>query len=187
MQKLREAAKRFASEMARNAAARRQTPQDQNLQAQDLDKLIDQMEETARNGSREDAQAMLDQMQEMFENMRSARDDQESPAEREMRKQIGELEKLLRDQQALRDDTFRSDQKDRARKRAQRSQSAGQQDLQAHPDAGRLERSRPGRRQFGPDGQPGPGQGRPGPGRAEPARGIASRSCATGSPSCSAS
>ena len=93
------------------------------------------MEDTARNGSREDAQAMLDQMQEMFENMRSAQRSQESPAEREMRKQIGELEKLLRDQQALRDDTFRSDQKDRARKRAQRNQSSpGQQDLQGQPD-----------------------------------------------------
>ena len=78
---------------------------------------------------------MLDQMQEMFENMRSAQDDKESPGEREMRKQIGELEKLLRDQQALRDDTFRSDQKDRARKRARRNQSSpDQQDSQGQPD-----------------------------------------------------
>src|SRR5271168_5054209 len=120
------------SEMARSAPDA--NPEDQNLQAQDLDKLLDQMEDTARNGSREDAQAMLDQMQEMFENMRSAREGQESPGEREMRKQIGELEKLLRDQQALRDDTFRSDQKDRARKRPQRNQSSPGQDSQAQPD-----------------------------------------------------
>src|SRR5258707_10529222 len=98
--------------------------------------MMDQMEDSARNGSREDAKAMLDQMQQMFENMRSAQDDQESPGEREMRKQIGELEKLLRDQQALRDDTFRSDQKERARKQAQRNQPApGQdQDSQAQSD-----------------------------------------------------
>jgi uncharacterized protein (TIGR02302 family) len=134
MQQLREAANRFMSEMARNSKPD-SNAQDQSLQAQDLDKMMDQMEESARNGSREDAQAMLDQMQEMFENMRSAQEGQESPAEREMRKQIGELEKLLRDQQALRDDTFRSDQKDRARKRAQRDQSSpGQQDLQGQPD-----------------------------------------------------
>ena len=101
---------------------------------------MDQMEETARNGSREDAQAMLDQMQEMFENMRSAQEDQESPAEREMRKQIGELEKLLHDQQALRDDTFRSDQKDRARKRARRNQaSPGQAGLAGATGPGWLE------------------------------------------------
>ena len=130
MQQLREAANRFMSEMARNSQPDSNPPENQNLQAQDLNKLLDQMEDTARNGSREDAQAMLDQMQEMFENMRSGRDAQESPAEREMRKQIGELEKLLRDQQALRDDTFRSDQKDRVRKRAPRNQSAPEQDLQ---------------------------------------------------------
>ncbi len=135
MQQLREAANRFMNEMASKTQPDG-SPQDQNLQAQDLDKMMDQMEETARNGSREDAQAMLDQMQQMFENMRSAQDEQESPGEREMRKQIGELEKLLHDQQALRDDTFRSDQKDRARKRAERNQpSPGQdQDSQAQPD-----------------------------------------------------
>ena len=134
MEQLREAAKRFMSEMARNSQPDTNA-EDQNLQAQDLNKLLDQMEDTARNGSREDAQAMLDQMQEMFENMRSAREGQESPADREMRKQVGELEKLLRDQQKLRDDTFRSDQKDRARRRAQRNQTMpGQQDFQGQQD-----------------------------------------------------
>jgi uncharacterized protein (TIGR02302 family) len=132
MQQLREAANRFMSEMARNSPE--SSPEDQNLQSQDMDRMMDQMEDTARNGSREDAQAMLDQMQEMFENMRSAQEGQESPAEREMRKQIGELEKLLRDQQALRDDTFRSDQKDRARKRTERNQSSPDQDLQGEQD-----------------------------------------------------
>ena len=133
MQQLREAANRFMSQMARNAEPN-SNPEDQNLQAQDLDKMMDQMEDAARNGSREDAQAMLDQMQEMFENMRSAQDGQESPAEREMRKQIGELEKLLRDQQKLRDDTFRSDQKDRARKQARRNPSSPDQELQGQQD-----------------------------------------------------
>jgi uncharacterized protein (TIGR02302 family) len=132
MDQLREAAKRFMSEMARNNQPDANA-QDQNLQAQDLDKLLDQMEDKARNGSREDAQAMLDQMQEMFENMRSARDGEESPGEREMRKQIGELEKLLHDQQALRDDTFRSDQRDRTRKRAHNRAAPGQDDQQAQP------------------------------------------------------
>jgi uncharacterized protein (TIGR02302 family) len=136
MQQLREAANRFMSEMARNSPD--SSSEDQNVQSKDMDKMMDQMEDTARNGSREDAQAMLDQMQEMFENMRSAQEDQESPAEREMQKQIGELEKLLKDQQALRDDTFRSDQKDREHKRARRNQSSpdqqDQQDSQGQPD-----------------------------------------------------
>jgi uncharacterized protein (TIGR02302 family) len=134
MDQLREAAKRFMSEMAQNAEPEA-NPDDQNLQAQDLDKLLDRMEDTARNGAREDAESMLDQMQEMFENMRSAREGEESPGEREMRKQLGELEKLLHDQQALRDDTFRSDQRDRARKRSHNRAAPGQEN-QAQPDEG---------------------------------------------------
>ena len=139
MQDLREAAKRFANEMAKNAE--QDSPEDSQEQAQDLDKLMDRMEDAARNGTREDAQAMLDQLQEMFENMRSGREAEESPAERAMRKQIGELDKLLRDQQALRDDTFRSDQRDRGAK-AQAGQPAGQQNGQAQPDDGARIRAR---------------------------------------------
>jgi uncharacterized protein (TIGR02302 family) len=134
MEQLREAAKRFMSEMARNDQPDAKSAEDQNLEAQDLDKLLDRMEDTARNGARDDAEAMLDQMQEMFENMRTARDGEESPGEREMRKQIGELEKLLHDQQALRDDTFRSDQRDRARNRAKNRAQPGQDDQQGQPD-----------------------------------------------------
>jgi uncharacterized protein (TIGR02302 family) len=133
MEQMREAAKRFMNEMARNSEPDANA-QDQNLQSQDLDKLLDRMEDTARNGAREDAEAMLDQMQEMFENMRSARDGEESPGEREMRKEIGELEKLLHDQQALRDDTFRSDQRDRARKHSKNRAQPGQDGQQGQPD-----------------------------------------------------
>ena len=95
---------------------------------------MDRMEEAARNGTREEAEAMLDQMQEMFENMRSAEENAESPAEQAMRKQMDELGKLLRDQQALRDDTFRSDQRDRERERAQRRARPREQDENARPD-----------------------------------------------------
>ena len=188
MQQLREAANRFMSEMARNSQPDSNPPEDQNLQAQDLNKLLDQMEDTARNGSREDAQAMLDQMQEMFENMRSGRDAQESPAEREMRKQIGELEKLLRDQQALRDDTFRSDQKDRVRKRAPRNQSAPEQDSQGQTCRGnrtRMARMHPTRATTIPTSRT--NRARTRLIRANRRSRIASRSCATASPNCSAS
>ena len=184
MQQLREAANRFMSEMARNSPPD-SNPEDQNLQAQDLDKMLDQMEDTARNGSREDAQAMLDQMQEMFENMRSAHDGQESPADREMRKQIGELEKLLRDQQALRDDTFRSDQKDRARKRARRNQSAPRCSRTCRGNRTRMARTPPTRATTIPTRTT--SRTRTRRTRASRSSAIASRSCATASPNCSAS
>jgi hypothetical protein len=85
---------------------------DAQLPQQDLESLLDRMEDMARNGARDDAEAMLDEMQNMFENMRGAGDAQDDQASREMRKQMNELGKLLRDQQALRDDTFRQDQRE---------------------------------------------------------------------------
>ena len=134
MQELRDAAKRFAGEMARNAERNgEQAPQESNEQAQDLDKLMDRMDETARNGTREQAEAMLDQMQEMLENLRSADEYQESPAEQAMRKQMDELGKLLKDQQSLRDDTFRSDQRDRKHRRE--APSAQDEQAQSEDDA----------------------------------------------------
>jgi len=120
-QALREAAQRFAAEMAMKAEKNGdQSAQDSNRQAQSLDKLMDRLEQAAREGAREQAEAMLDQMQSMFENMQSAENDQESAAERALQKQIDELGKLMRDQQALRDDTFRSDQRDEERRRKAR-------------------------------------------------------------------
>ena len=111
---LREQADRYMSELAQRE--KNSNPDEQPLNSQDLDSLLDRMEDTARNGARDDAEAMLDQLQDMFENMRSAREAEDSPEERELRKQMSELDKLLRDQQTLRDDTFRRDQRERARR-----------------------------------------------------------------------
>ena len=129
MKELRDAAQRFAGEMAR------QQPQDdaaqQPMDEKDLDSLLDKMEETARNGAKEDAQAMLDQLQDLFENLKSAGKGA-SPQQREMQKQMGELQKLMRDQQALRDETFRRDQRD---KRKQTSPDADNGAPDDNPDA----------------------------------------------------
>ena len=105
---LREKAEEYMRELAeQNPNA---DPDEAPLDAQDLESMLDRMEDTARNGARDDAEAMLDQMQDMFENLRSGRSAQSDPAERELRKQMSELDKLLRDQQALRDKTFKRSQ-----------------------------------------------------------------------------
>ncbi|MGD0763848.1 MAG: TIGR02302 family protein [Roseiarcus sp.] len=111
---LRDAAERYMRDLASQApnVDSEATP----MEEQDLESLLDRFADAARNGAREDAEAMLDRLQNMFENMRSARQAEADPALREMRKQLGELEKLLRDQQALRDETFRRDQRERLRR-----------------------------------------------------------------------
>jgi uncharacterized protein (TIGR02302 family) len=110
-QDLRDAAERYMRDLAQQGP-----PRDDNadvaLPQQDLEAMLDKMDNLARNGARQDAEAMLDQLQNMFENMRGAPDAQEDAANRELRNQLNELGKLLRDQQALRDDTFRRDQRE---------------------------------------------------------------------------
>ena len=127
MKELREAAEQFTRELAQRGD---ETADSENLTSQDLDSLLDRMEETARTGDRAQAQAMLDQLQNMFENMKSARRGS-SPAERELRRQLSELDKLLRDQQGLRDETFRREQREHRRRVApdgQQQPQAGQPD-----------------------------------------------------------
>ncbi len=137
MKELREAAQRFASEMARQAP-QDNADQSQAMDEKDLNAMLDRMEDTARNGAKEDAQAMLDQLQDIFENLKSAKNRQPTPQERELQKQIGELEKLMRDQQALRDDTFRSDQRDR-RKQESPDADNGSPDQSPNDDSQSLE------------------------------------------------
>jgi uncharacterized protein (TIGR02302 family) len=114
MKELREAAERFTRELAQRQGDQRDSENLENLTTKDLDNLLDRMEDTARTGDKAQAQAMLDQLQNLFENMKSARRGM-SPAERELRREMGDLDKLMRDQQALRDDTFRRDQRERKR------------------------------------------------------------------------
>jgi uncharacterized protein (TIGR02302 family) len=114
MKQLRAAAEKFTRELAQRPDDQRDS---ENMTTQDLNALLDRMEDTARTGDKAQAQAMLDQLQNMFENMKSARRGA-SPAERELRRQMGELDKLMRDQQTLRDDTFRRDQRERRRRAA---------------------------------------------------------------------
>jgi uncharacterized protein (TIGR02302 family) len=109
MKELRAASEQFMRELAQRPSDQRDL---ENMTVEDLNTLLDRMEDTARTGDKAQAQAMLDQLQNLFENMKSAKNGA-SPAEKEMRREMGELDKLMRDQQALRDKTFRRDQRER--------------------------------------------------------------------------
>jgi uncharacterized protein (TIGR02302 family) len=142
MKELRQAAENFARELAENAQRQQGADQQDNsdettLDAQDLKDLLDRMEDTARNGDKAQAEAMLDQLQNMFENLHGARRGA-SKAQREMRRALGDADKLLRDQQKLRDDTFRRDQRARRRQGSPNGEpQQGQSDDQsAESDSG---------------------------------------------------
>jgi uncharacterized protein (TIGR02302 family) len=112
-QDLRHAAERYMAEMMRNAD-KQAAQDDPPMDSKDLGDMLDRLQKDADAGAKDDAQAMLDQLQEMMENLRSAENGKSDPASKQMRKSTRDLEKLLKDQQALRDDTFRQDQRERS-------------------------------------------------------------------------
>jgi uncharacterized protein (TIGR02302 family) len=138
MKELRAAAEKFTRELAQRQNGQNDQQDSENLTTEDLNKMLDRMEDTARTGDKAQAQAMLDQLQNLFENMKSARRGA-SPAEKELRREMGELDKLMRDQQALRDETFRRDQRERKRRAApkgdEQPQGAQPQDAQPQDDS----------------------------------------------------
>lgn len=113
---LRQAMERYLSslmeEMRKNPQAQ-QRPMDPNarmLRPQDLDKMLDRIEELARQGSRDAAQQLLSQLQEMLENLQTARPGQPPPgSEGEDGGMLDELGRMIQEQQRLLDETYRLD------------------------------------------------------------------------------
>jgi hypothetical protein len=157
---LRELAERYMQEMAQDPKSSQSG--DEPVDAKDLDAMLNQLEDSAKNGAREDAEAMLDQLQDMMENMRGAQSAEEGAAEKQLRQQMKELDKLLRDQQALRDDTFRKDERERARR--QHPDAAPDADDKTEPQSleqrqrelkDRLEAMKKALKSLGMKGEPG--------------------------------
>lgn len=108
---LRQKMDQFLAEMAeRSRTAQSDAPPDPNVRTvtpQQLQDMMRRMGELAQKGDVAEAQRMLDQLQNMLDNLRTAQRGAGNQAQREMNRQMSELDKMSRDQQALRDKTFR--------------------------------------------------------------------------------
>ncbi|MGV2980195.1 TIGR02302 family protein [Camelimonas sp. ID_303_24] len=128
-QELRRAMDRYVAEMGRQARSRPQQQGDPNAQTitqDDLQKLLDRIEELTRLGQREEAARLLDRLRQLMENLRTASPSQgggqggqqggdqgaQGEAGRRLGKALGDLDELMREQQALRDETFRQGQQE---------------------------------------------------------------------------
>jgi uncharacterized protein (TIGR02302 family) len=101
-------------------------PDTQMLSQSDLDRMLDRIEELARMGDRESAQALLDQLQQMLDNLQMAQRGQMQGDAGEMMEMMEELGRLMREQQQLMDDTFSLDQGQRPKNRGQQQGQQGQ-------------------------------------------------------------
>ncbi|WP_165492763.1 TIGR02302 family protein [Lichenihabitans psoromatis] len=73
----------------------------------DLAQMMKRMEDAARSGDMAEAQRLLDQLQGILDNLKTAKKGSAGDqAAREMNRQMSELDRMTRDQQAVRDKTF---------------------------------------------------------------------------------
>lgn len=116
----------------------------------DLQNMLNRIEELSRRGEMAEAQRLMEELNNLLNNLQMARPGQQDPRQREMNQALGDLDRLTREQQDLRDQTYQQEQQ--RQNRAQRGQRPGQQ--QARPGQG--QRQQQGQR--GQRGQQQPGQ-----------------------------
>jgi uncharacterized protein (TIGR02302 family) len=103
---MRKAMENFLSEMAKKAQHRNaESPSGEGraVSPEDFQKMLEQMRKAMEDGDMETAQALLDRMQSMLENLRNA-ESGPSPKARS-RQTRRDLDKMMREQQQLRDET----------------------------------------------------------------------------------
>jgi uncharacterized protein (TIGR02302 family) len=119
-------------------------PRDRNVQTidrRDLQRMLDKARDLARRGQREQAQALLNQLQQMLENMRAGIMDDDSDmadGDSEMNQAMQGLQEMARRQRDLLDRSFRQSNKGQRGQRGQQGQ-----------------RGQRGQQQPGQQGQPG--------------------------------
>ena len=111
-QNLQAAMDRFLKELAEQDAKgdRQQADNGRSSKAispRDLQKLIDRLKEQARSGNREEAKRALDELQEILENLKTAKRGKADPQARAMAESLNQLDQMMRDQQDLRDQTYK--------------------------------------------------------------------------------
>ena len=137
MKELREAMNEFLREFAERAArdpntAMQPPNQGQEMRQSDLERMMDQIENLAKSGNKEQAEQLLSQLQDMMNNLQAGRQQQgQSGQQSEMRQQMDKLGDIMKRQQETMNETFRMDQMQRGQQGQQGEQDgegeAGQQ------------------------------------------------------------
>ncbi|MBX3578659.1 MAG: TIGR02302 family protein [Rhizobiaceae bacterium] len=117
MKELREAMNEFLREFAERAQRdpnlSQSMPRDgQQMRQSDLDRMLDEIENLAKSGNRDQAQELLSQLQDMMNNLQAGRRQQpgQNGEDSAMREQMDKLGEIMRRQQEMMNETFRMDQ-----------------------------------------------------------------------------
>jgi uncharacterized protein (TIGR02302 family) len=137
MDQLRAAMDRFmqalAEQLKNNQQLSRPLGQNQRtLSQRDLQNMLDRLENLAKNGARDAARQLLQELQQMMENLQMASPDMNGDEGDDMMSALDDLGDMIRQQQDLRDRTFRQGQD----QRQQQGQQRGQQSQPGQPRPG---------------------------------------------------
>ncbi len=152
MAELRQAMNNFLREFAekaqKNQTAQGPTP-GQELRQGDLQRMLDQIENLAKSGNRDQAKELLSQLQDMMNNLQAGRQQrgQQGQQNSEMRQQMDKLGQIMRRQQEMMNETFRMDQMQRGPQQGQEDPFGDQQGQDQQPG----QQGKPGQ---GDDGKP---------------------------------
>nr|WP_281503009.1 TIGR02302 family protein [Ancylobacter crimeensis] len=113
-QDLRKAMDNFLKALAEQAQRKGDTasqgpdPNTRTVRPQDLNKMLDRIEDMAKNGARDAARQMLSELQNMLNGLQAGRQQQQrQQGQSRMQQALGELGDMIRQQQKLRDRTYK--------------------------------------------------------------------------------
>ncbi len=142
MDQLRAAMDRYMQAMQEQQKNNQQLarPLDGNARAvrpQDLKNMLDRLENLARNGAKDAARQLLQELQQMMENLQMASPDMNGDDLGDMMPELDELGDMIQQQQELRDRTFQQGQDRRRQQRGQQGQQGQDQQGQQGQQQGR--------------------------------------------------
>jgi uncharacterized protein (TIGR02302 family) len=127
---LRAALESFLREFAKQEAAkqdekdpsevRQNRGNGRKIDPQQLLSMLDALDQSAKSGDLAEASRLLDRLQNILENLKSARTGKSDPRANEMNRALDELSQLGKDEQALRDETYRRGQEAQRRELTRR-------------------------------------------------------------------
>ncbi|WP_353644528.1 TIGR02302 family protein [Mesorhizobium sp. WSM2239] len=151
MKELREAMNEFLREFAERAArdpnlAMPEMRPGQELRQSDLERMMDQIENLAKSGNREQAKDLLAQLQDMMNNLQAGRHQQQGQngQQSEMRQQMDKLGEIMRRQQEMMNETFRMDQMQRGQQQRGQNGEQGEGEMGQQGEQGQQPGQQPG-------------------------------------------
>ncbi|CAO4147307.1 TIGR02302 family protein [Methylorubrum aminovorans] len=160
---MKEFAQRAKPQNRQQAERQQQQQNSQTVTPDDLEKMIKDMQEAMQRGDTAEAQRLLEQLRNVLENLQNAEGGQKSDGGMaEMNRQLDELDKMSREQQELRDETYKEGQQGQQRPGQRQRPQPGQQQGQRGQQPGQQGEGQQGQRGQGQQGQQGQGGGQQG-------------------------